>query len=262
MSEPKLPTAYDGARILLRRLGPAGPLAVIASTLPLVGLVTLAALFNTLGPWLRDRGSVGIVIYAGCFGVCAGLALLPTHIQAALGGWAFGFALGFPAAMTGVLLGAALGYAIARRAAGDRALGLIEEKPKWKAVADSLLGSGFWRTLLIVTLVRVPPSSPFALTNLVLGATRVNRLAFGLGTLVGVAPRTAAVVFFAVGVQQLSSRGPDEPYWLWIVGIALTIGVLLVLGAMANKAVARVTAPDPSPAAAASAGEQEPPSSG
>jgi uncharacterized membrane protein YdjX (TVP38/TMEM64 family) len=132
-------------------------------------------------------------------------------------------------------------------------------------VTVALIGSGFWRTLLIITLIRVPPSSPFALTNLVLGVTRVNRAAYVLGTALGVAPRTAALVFLAVGVQQLSSRGPDEPYWLWVVGIVLTVVVLLVIGAIANRAVARVTGPGADgQATAATTNEQtaEPPSSG
>jgi uncharacterized membrane protein YdjX (TVP38/TMEM64 family) len=261
MPEPTPPSPFAQAKTVLRRLGPAGPLAVISATLPVVGLVTLAALFNTIGPWLRALGMPGLAAYAVCFAVCAGLAILPTHIQAALGGWAFGFALGFPAAMCGVVLASILGYAIALRAAGDRALALIAEKPKWKAVADSLLGSGFWRTLLIVTLVRVPPSSPFALTNLVLGVTRVNRVAYTLGTALGIAPRTAAVVFLAVGVQQLSSRGPDEPRWLWVAGIVLTIAVLLVLGAMANRAVARVTGSPTGAETSGSADASKPPSS-
>jgi uncharacterized membrane protein YdjX (TVP38/TMEM64 family) len=259
MSEPTTPSPFAHAKTVLRRLGPAGPLAVVSATLPVIGLVTLAALFNTIGPWLRGLGLPGLAAYAVCFAICAGLAILPTHIQAALGGWAFGFALGFPAAMFGVVLASILGYAIALRAAGDRALALIAEKPKWKAVADSLLGSGFWRTLLIVTLVRVPPSSPFALTNLVLGVTRVNRLAYALGTALGIAPRTAAVVFLAVGVQQLGSRGPDEPRWLWVAGIVLTIAVLMVLGAMANRAVARVTGSPTGAEAEASPAEDDAP---
>ena len=228
---------------IVRRLGPAGPLAVVASTLPIIGLVTLAFCFNIIGPWLRAQDGTGVLIYTLGFMVCAGLAIFPTHILSALGGWTFGFALGCPAAIAGVLGAALLGYAIARRAAGDRAVRLIEEQPKWRAVYQALLGSGFWRSLLIVVLVR-GALSPFALTNLVMAAARTHPLTYALGTAIGLAPRTAGVVFLAVGLHQITERTPEHR-WLWITGAVLTVVAVVVIGHIANRAMARVTAAEP-----------------
>jgi len=234
--------AFDW-RGLFRRLGPAGPLAIISSTLPAIGGFTLLFLLNLLGPWLKEHGATGVLIYVLCYAGLSGAALLPTYAQAALGGWAFGFAIGFPAALGGVLGGAMLGYALGRWAAGDRVVGLIEEHRRWKAVHAELVGSGFWRTLLIVTLVRLPPSSPFAITNLVLSATRVRPLAYGLGTLLGLAPRTGAAVFIAAGVKELTFDQAGNK-WMWIIGIALTLIVVLIIGQMAARAVARLGTAD------------------
>lgn len=238
--EPSLAEIGAGIATVLRRLGPGGPLAVIASTLPMVGLLTLAFCFNIIGPWLRAQPVGGPVIYTVGYAVCAGLAIFPTHIQAALGGWSFGFALGFPLALGGIGGAALLGYAIALRATGDRALQLIDERPRLRAVYRTLLGSGFWRSLLIVTLIRAAVS-PFALTNFVLAATRVNLTAYVVGTVVGIAPRTAAAVFLAVGLQDVTSKSPHR-WWLWLIGAVLTILAVIVINQWANKAIVRVTA--------------------
>jgi len=243
--ESAKPNPSDWARIAqtvvatVKRLGPAAPLAIISATLPTIGLVALACTFNIIGPWLREQHALGIAIYICGFALSAGLAILPTHLQAALGGWAFGFAVGCPAALVGVLGAALCGYAIALRATGDRALTLIREKPKWQAVYDALLGSGFGRTLLIVILVRLAVT-PFALTNLLFAATRVHPLAYALGTLIGIAPRTSAAVFLAVGVREFSSQTAQQR-WVWLVGIGLTLVAVVVIGQIANRAVTRVT---------------------
>ncbi len=242
-SEPTPASIWRGVKATLRRLGPAGPLAIVASTLPMVGLATLVLTINVIGPWLRDLETAGVLIYVLGVAVCAGLAIFPTHIQAVLGGWAFGFWLGFPASLAGILGASLIAYVIALRATGNRVISIIEEKPKWRAVYDTLLRGGFWKTLLIVTLVRIPPTSPFAVTNLVMAATRVNPLAYAIGTVVGIAPRTGAAVFLAVGLQEVTSKS-EHGRWVWIVGIALTIAIVMVIGQMANKAIARMTATD------------------
>lgn len=224
----------------LRRLGPAGPLAVVAATLPPLGGFALLWQLNAVGPWLKSHDAVGVLLYIAGFTVFAGLALLPTYAQAILGGWAFGFALGLPAALSGFLGAALLAYGLARRATGRRVVQLIEEKPKWQAVYAALLQSGFWRALMIVTLLRLPLNSPFAITNLVMAATRVPPLAFGLGTLLGMAPRTAAAVFIAARLQELTFEG-TQTRWMWVASLVATLAALIVIGHIANRAVTRVT---------------------
>ena len=239
-SEPTLTDMLRDARTLLRRLGPGGPLALVSATLPVIGLVTLAFCFNLIGPWLKAQAGLGLLIYIVGFALCAGLAIFPTHIQAALGGWAFGVAVGLPAAYTGVLGAALLGYVIGIRATGDRAVRIIAEKPKWQAVYDGLMHGGFAKSLLIVLLVRLAVS-PFALTNLVLAAARVNPVAYALGTLLGLAPRTGAMVVLAVGLKEVTAETPHKR-WLWITSILVTLVAVAVIGHIANKAITRVTA--------------------
>lgn len=226
---------------ILRRLGPAGVLGIVSVTLPLVGLVTLVSVLGTLAPWLRGHAEVGIAIYVVGFSVLAGIAVLPTHAAAIAGGWAFGFAVGLPAALAGFVGGSLIGYAIARPTAGDRVTRLIEENPKWKAVYDALLRSGFWRALAIVTLLRLPPNSPFAVTNLLLASTGVPLPVYALGTLFGMMPRITVIVWIASHVAQLefSSAGG---WWTTAIGVVITLFVLAVIGSIAQRAIQRVTA--------------------
>lgn len=224
---------------ILKRLGSTSILAIIAAVLPGVGGILILWQIKPLAEWLQSHGSLGLTVYIVLFMVSAGLALLPTYAQAILGGWTFKFAWGFPAAQAGFGGGALIGYFVARWFSSDKAIKVIEEQPKWKAVYDALLGGGFWKTLGLVTLLRLPPNSPFAMTNLIMAATKVPLGPYILGTLIGMAPRTAVAVWLATKMQSLDEH--SKPAWMWIVSIVLALAVLAVLGHIGNKAIAKAT---------------------
>ncbi len=236
----------DTAKLILGRLGPIVPLAVVAMVLTLVGLVILGSTMSASGEWLAARGPWAVAIYIGGFALLSGFALLPTHIQAVLGGWVFGVALGTPAALAGILGASLIGYLIAGRVAGDRALHIIAENPKWQAVYVALVGGGFWKTLFIVTLLRLPPNSPFALTNLVMAATRVRASAYAIGTVLGIAPRTAAAVVIGAQLSGLELANTRQT-WFVISGLVALVVVVAIIGVLANRAIAKVTADTPLP---------------
>lgn len=234
---------------VLRRMGPASVLAAMAMTLPPLGSIALFAWMNSIGQWLRTHDGLGLLMYVVGFVVLTGLALLPTYATAILGGWAFGFAVGFPVAMLGFVGGAGLGYVLGRSASGDRGVRLINEHPRWRAVRDALVGRGLWRSVLIVSLLRLPPSSPFAATNLVLAAVRVNPVAYLIGTALGMAPRTGVVLFFAdrirLSVAAEDARSSLGLWWMTPIGIVVTLAVFVVLSKISAAAIARVTGPGP-----------------
>lgn len=231
----------ESAATIARKLGPLAWLAVIAVVFPVLGGFATLYYINPLAAWFRSHGDIGPLLYAAGFAVIGGVALLPTYAQSALGGWAFGFAVGGIAALCGFAGAALLAYFIARRAGGTRAQQLIVEHPKWKAVYDALVGTGFWRALLIVTLLRLPPNSPFALTNLVLAATGVPLAAYTVGTIVGLAPRTLFVVFVAAQLQTFSLDAIKQP-WILVVNVAAALIVIAIIGALASRALRTVTA--------------------
>lgn len=236
----------DSVGSIVRKLGPASALAIGALAFPPIGGMLILVYIDTIARWFETHGAAGVWLYAAGFALFAGLALLPTYAQSILGGWAFGVAGGFPAALGGFVGGAIIGYGVARPTASARVTALINEKPKWAAVRDALVGGSPLKTLGIVTLMRLPPNSPFAMTNLVLASTRVPLWIYIVGTAVGMAPRTFAAVWLGATLHtQFTSlrEGLDaqKPWWWLAVGIALTFVVLGVIGFIANRALERVT---------------------
>jgi uncharacterized membrane protein YdjX (TVP38/TMEM64 family) len=239
------PPAKDSAGEILRRLGPAGIIAVVAAVMPLVGSGFLFYYANTIAGFFRDRGDAGVLLFACGFALAAGLALLPTYAQCAMAGYVFGVARGFPASLAGILGAAVLAYELNRPIAASRVESILREHPRWNGVRNALVGvdargHGFWRTLGIVALVRLPPNSPFALTNLVLASVRVPRLAYILGTLIGIAPRSFLAVYIGQGVSaftkaEIVGRGP-----VLVAGIIVTVIAVVIIGKLATRALDRL----------------------
>ncbi|MEN9635320.1 MAG: hypothetical protein RL077_3724 [Verrucomicrobiota bacterium] len=225
---------------LFKRLGRAGPVGVVLSFWPPLGGFLLLAFLTDLGPWLRAHGQGGGLIYFILAGLLMGLSFLPTYSCAILAGWAFGFGAGWPLAQATITLAAVLAYAIGRWVCEDRVLTVIRERPSWQAIHGALLGQAKGRTFLVVTLLRVPPTSPFALANFVLAAGRVPLLQYTLGTLVGVAPRTALGVFTGAGLEHLQFTLKSDT-WVFVAGVVATVLVCVILGSLAKRALQQMT---------------------
>ena len=122
----------------------------------------------------------------------------------------------------------------------------LGEMPKWRAVRDALASGGFGKEVLVVALVRLAPIAPFSLTNVVMAAAQVRPLPYALGTLLGMAPRTAVLVFAASRVASADAPLAEEP-WLLAAGAVATVAVVLALGWIGKKGLAQVTADADSP---------------
>ncbi len=232
----------------LKRLGPAAYLgfawaaspAILGSIL-FVYLPTVAEYLDSLGPWAWP-------LYVAFFILSAGVGFLPTYGQSFLGGWAFGFAGGFPGAMLGFVGGSVIGYFISQRVSRERVEAELSRTPRAKQIRDALVGRGFLRTTLIVSLIRVPPNAPFAVTNLVLASSGIGLGPYIIGTALGMAPRTALAVFFAAqahteGAKNILDILQNRPWWEVFVAIGIFVVVLATIGAIANRAVSHVTSP-------------------
>jgi uncharacterized membrane protein YdjX (TVP38/TMEM64 family) len=233
------------ARSLARTLGPPGLLGLAWAAAPAVCGTLLLASLGPLSQWLLYHRPIGLGVFTALFVLGAGLGFLPTYAQSILGGWVFGVAAGLPAALVGFAGGGLLGYTIARRVSRDRVEALIERNPRARAIREALIGRGPWRTLLVVTLLRLPPNSPFALTNLVMAATGVPLPAFLVGTVLGMLPRTAVAVALAAaasatGAEDIQTFVRHQGPGLLVAGIAGGMAVLGVVGTIARRALKRV----------------------
>ena len=133
-----------------------------------------------------------------------------------------------------------IGHLISSRVGSKRVMEMIEERPGWSAVRAALVERGWWRTLGLVTLIRLPPNSPFALTNLALGVTRVPIVSVLLATALGLAPRTALAVYLAAGVEEQFSAEKPPKLAMFIATAVLTIIIVVVIGKISQNALAKV----------------------
>lgn len=252
------PGPFAGFRV--QELGRTGVLAVLWTIMPALSTIFLVAYLGDLSDWFVGRGANGPLLFGAAFALAAGLGFAPTYSLSFLAGWAFGFELGMATAL-GALLGAALvGFAVAHMVSSTHARTLIGRYPKAEAVRRALVGRGPVRSTGVVALLRVPPNSPFSLTNLVLGASGVGTVPYVVGSLAGLTPRTAVYVGLgaaaaADGAQDLGEALSSGPGWPVIVGgIVLVLIVLNLIGKIAQRALESITAED---LAAAGGGETD-----
>lgn len=254
--EPRLPgpTAIERAGLLAT-----GVLGAAWTALPaLLGFWLLAEL-GEIGNQLDARPDSGVWIYAGLFAVTSGLGLLPTYAQAILGGWVFGPVVGVAAALAGFVGGSCIGYLVARLVSRGSVETWIARKPRAAVVREALVGHGFGRTVLVVALLRMPPNSPFALTNLAMSVAGVRLGPFLLGTALGMLPRTVIAVWLAAaaaatGAKDIQTFASERGVWLVVGGVVSMIVVVAIVGSMAKTALRRL-APEAANAAAADEAE-------
>lgn len=239
---------------IMKALGPAGLLGIAWVIVPVIAGFTLLFALGPVAQWLQSHGAWGIVIYIIAFMFTSGFGILPTYAQAFLGGWVFGLALGIPGALVGFTGGAIVGYAIARLVARDRVETLIKRHHKASTIRNALVGRGFFRTLGLVTLLRVPPNSPFALTNLLLASCRIPLSVYVPSVAIGMLPRTALIVGFgAAAATQAKDSGSTDiqsfisesngPY-VMIGGLVLLLIIFALISKIANRALERASRPE------------------
>ena len=230
MAEP------HAVRQFFRKTGPAGPMALIVTALPVVGTLALLTVVSRVSPWLRDHGPLGALVFVACFALLNGFALMTTYANSLLGGWTFKFAMGFPVVLASLAGAAAIGYALAHRIVGHRVEDVIAEHPRWEIVRRSLIGGSTLRSTLIVTLLRISPLLPFETTNALLAMCGVRFVPYLVGTTLGVMPRVAAVVWAGSQMHKLTlDKGPHAI--AIIIGLAVTAASLIIVMLIARHAL-------------------------
>lgn len=181
---------------------------------------------QTFGPLAAVAG------FALAMTVAVPLTFLTLVALVAYGPWA-----GFGCAMAGALLSAAasygigafLGHAVLVQLAGPR-INLLSQRMASRGV-------------LAVIVVRMVPVAPFAVINMVAGASHIRLRDLLLGTAIGITPGTLAMMLF---VDQITAalRSPT-PLTFALLGLTVA---LIVLGAWGMqrwmRRVERSTPPD------------------
>lgn len=214
--------------------------ALVAAILPAVGGFVFIAFALRLQEWVQSHGVTGQIVFVIAFALTTGLALMPTYALSFGAGVFFGFSLGSGLAVAGAVLGAVVGYLVWGLIARQRVMEVIERHPRARVVRDALVGRSFGRALTLVTLVRMPPNSPFALTNMVMSSVRVNPVVYLIGTGVGMAPRTVLAAFIGATVGSVEKIGDSTGPWKWVgigAGVVVLVFVVWLCGRWGRQAL-------------------------
>ncbi len=234
---------FEKFRNYIRALGHLTPMAIVVTFLPIAGSATLLVFLIPIGHWLRENWEIGTAVFiAGTLFFC-GLALLPTNVIGIVAGWAFGFELGLAALMVGIVGSAYISFLINKRISGKKLTELFKKNRRSRAIYKALLKDDFWKTTLIILLLRISVAMPFAFTNFLMASARVPTASYLLGTFFGMLPRSAAMVFVGSGLSVLDLSNTRQTY-LIAMGLAATIFSVIVIAFLSRKALERITAED------------------
>ncbi len=188
------------------------------------------------GGWMV-AGGLALVGALGC-----GLALLPTHVLSLLAGWSLGAGPGTLLAVAAATAGAPLGYALGGWLAGPGLLVWAERYPKVAVVCEAIRRAGPGRAFALLALLRLSPVVPYGTTNVLAAVFRLPRLPFVVGTALGLAPRVAVMAAWGAALEQLNAGTSPVGGWTLAAGAAATLGVVVLLGWIARRALGGVVA--------------------
>ncbi|NQZ56586.1 MAG: TVP38/TMEM64 family protein [Lentisphaeraceae bacterium] len=204
--------------------------------LPVLGVAFLLLFVRDFAEYLKVEEQWAICIYILFAILFVGTSLLPTHVLALTGGWVFGFAEGLAYSFTGIVCASILGYFLSAALSCDKFEGNLLRSEKTKAIVDVLQQGERNSICLIVSLMRLSPVIPFALTNVLLASLKVRFSYFLMGTVVGMLPRTAIMVMAGASLTELDFSSKSG-YWSLAVGIVFTVILLLYIGRFARRAL-------------------------
>jgi uncharacterized membrane protein YdjX (TVP38/TMEM64 family) len=219
-------------------------LFIVWSFLPIVCGLYLLANIHMAHEWLGGENLKAATLFAASYAVLTGLGILPTYAATIVGGWIFGVELGFAACVVGYLGGSMLGFALSKLVCSNHVATWIDSHTRWRIIRKTILEENAFKATGIIALIRLSPSGPFAVTNLVLAACGARWLQFVIGSSVGIAPRTLFACFMAAtgaatGATDIQSLAQSQGYLTVIVGIVIFMVTLAVIGVIARSALDR-----------------------
>jgi uncharacterized membrane protein YdjX (TVP38/TMEM64 family) len=201
---------------------------IVPGVLALAILLGLAAAWrwSPLGEWLdidwllREAQSLhahpaaSLLVIAGI--AVAGSLAVPITLLVVVAVLAFGSLTGFFYSLAGAELSALLTYAVGQGAGRDlvrRYAGM-----RLNSISKQLSKRG----ILTIMTLRIVPVAPFAVINLVAGASHICFRDFAFGTLLGLLPGLVAIAVFADSLVN-SIRNPDTGSFVWLAAVGLVI---------------------------------------
>ena len=237
MSDPAEPRS-DARGGVARLARPAAVLGWAAAGPAIGGTLVFLALLPHAGTLRAGGAAVAAALFL-LGGLAVGLALIPTHLLSLVAGWSLGLAGGTAVAVAATTAAALLGHAAGAWLAGPAPLAWAATHPRGAAACAAIAEASPSKAALLVGLLRLSPAVPYAVTNTLTAVFGVRRGPLFWGTLLGLAPRIAAVAALGAGLEELEWTRPDAP-WLVAAGVAATVLSVAALGWLTRRAFTRL----------------------
>ena len=187
----------------------------------------------------RNAGAAGFVAFACLQLIVAASGVLPASLLGVAAGAAYGLPVGFMLAAVSTMGGALLAFGLSRSLFRN-AIARQLARRRGLARFDALLTRDGWR---IVCLLRISPVMPFAATSYALGMSGVGTEAYVLGTLASLPALLAYVYIGTLAEAGLSAWAMGAAPLRWAIlgfGLSATLGLALIIGRMARRALTDV----------------------
>ena len=194
--------------------------------------------------WIDAHREIAWLAFIGSY-VVACVLLLPGVILTVAAGALFGLVQGVILVSVASVAGATAAFVIGRTFARDWARGKVQSLPRFAALDRAVEQRGF----LIVLLTRLSPLFPFNLLNYAYGVTSVGLRDYVVASWIGMLPGTVLYVYLGSVAGSLAqvARGEIDAgsggRILFIVGLAATVAIAIVVTRLARRALDRELEP-------------------
>ena len=199
-------------------------LALLWRCTPLASLTHPSEIRDLLIPFSQGPGALFVVIAAF---IAGGMVLVPITILVAATAAVFGLWMGLAYAATGVLASALVGYGLGAVLGKESLADLLG--PRFDRVRQRISRRG----MIAVAAARLVPIAPFAVVNVVVGASGIRLLDYIAGTSIGVAPALVVMSTIGGGVSHILVHPTALDYAVlaaaavvWLI-LAVAVPVLL-----------------------------------
>lgn len=173
----------------------------------------------------------------GCAYLLAILLLAPLSPFALMAGGVFGFWWGTLLALSALNAGATVAFFIARYLLPRSWIRRLQEGGRMAALARALAGNGIGT----IALLRINPVVPFNLQNYVCGAAGVSFARYSVGTFIGAAPCTIALVYLGhAGRKLFLETGIEVEQWSLLIFLAAAVVTVPITFTVLRETVRRM----------------------
>jgi len=216
-----------------RRLVWAVPIGLVAAA-PIISYFVFPDDFlPAFYAWIREHGTVGVLIFAVVYVVICVFLLAPGELVSAAAGFLFG-AWGAPLAVISHFIAALIGFLISRYFLRARVKAWTTKHRLFAAI-DAAAAEHSW---VLVLLLRLNPLAPPNIQNYFFGATNIGLLPYSVATFFGIIPLTVAYVYLgAIGQTLVFEQGiTSSKLALLCIGlIATAVAVYMMTRKVSQK---------------------------